>query len=98
MDETVMSAVIPMTTPSTVRKDRTLFSRSVSSAIFEFSPNDILMVRRFASDFLSQCLDWIQVCGLVRGIQSKKHAHRRRNRQGNDDRRNRNVHRHWSIG
>src|SRR6266403_5763261 len=43
MDDTVMSAVIPMTTPNTVRNDRTLFSRSVSSAIFAFSPREIRM-------------------------------------------------------
>src|SRR4030088_1254532 len=43
MDDTVMSAVIPMTTPNTVRNDRILFSRSVSSAIFAFSPREIRM-------------------------------------------------------
>src|SRR5215471_8949306 len=35
---TESSAVMPMTTPSTVRKDRILFSRSVVSAICAFSP------------------------------------------------------------
>src|SRR5260370_2529606 len=50
MDDTVMSAVIPMTTPNTVRNDRTLFSRSVSSAIFAFSPREI----RIGLPFLPQ--------------------------------------------
>src|ERR1700688_5045285 len=46
MEETVISAVIPMTTPSTVRNERSLFSRSVSRAIFAFSPSAIRMNSR----------------------------------------------------
>jgi len=38
MEATAVSAVMPITTPKTVRKERSLCSRSVSSPILAFSP------------------------------------------------------------
>jgi len=44
MEATEIRAVIPMTTPMTVKKERSLFSRRVVKAIRAFSPRWMRMV------------------------------------------------------
>src|SRR5580704_18135005 len=90
-EETVMSAVTPITTPSTVRRERILFSRRLLRAIRAFSPRGIPMVS-FPSllAFLAHGFDGVELRGLLRGINSKKQSDQRLKNERHDYRCERN--------
>src|ERR1700745_947925 len=99
METTESKAVIPMTTPSTVRNERIFFSRSVLMAICAFS----LRFMRNADfsiglSFLAQRFDRRQAGGFLCGVNSKKDADHGGNHLRDHDRSERDVHRHGGRG
>src|ERR1035438_1878306 len=75
MEVTAITVVVPMTTPSTVRKERNLCVRSVSSASRRFSRT---WWRAAISILHAQRLDGVEAGGFAGGIDSEKQAHRGR--------------------
>src|SRR6478672_2355415 len=73
IDATTIATMVPMTTPSTVRKERTLCVRMVSSAILMSSSSmcEWAMLR-----LKPQSFDRIQLGCFVCRIDAKEHAHR----------------------
>src|SRR5215467_152523 len=68
MDDMPITVATPITTPSTVRNERSLFFRNESSA------------RRRVS-LISQRHDGIEICSFGRRIDSEEESDRRRNRE-----------------
>src|SRR5580704_12003017 len=95
METTESRAVMPMTTPSTVRNERILFSRRVLSAILAFSPMVMLMG---ASDLLPQSFDRLQTGRFSRGIDAEEKANRGGNNFGAKNRGKRHRHGNGSGG
>src|SRR5580692_6719111 len=90
------SAVIPITTPSTVKNDRILFSFSVVSAIRAFSPRAIrillLSTAEPALNLHPQRFDRLQHRRLPRRIHAKENPHGRRDQLRDDNRCYRHMH------
>src|SRR5580700_4949056 len=85
METTESNAVMPMTTPNTVRNERILFSRRVVRAIWAFSRICILMRTLPALDLLAQRFNGLQTRRLPCRIDAEEHTHRRRNQFGGED-------------
>src|SRR5438309_12043162 len=79
METTERRAVMPMTTPRTVRKERILFSRRVVRAIRAFSPMFMRMVTSMALTIPGATLRW--VAGLRPGGPDKRRRKRQRRRR-----------------
>src|SRR6516162_6717088 len=75
METTESKAVMPMTTPRTVRKERVLFSRRVVRAIWTFSPR-LICFANFTGllELLAQCFDRGQTGGFPGGIDAEENA------------------------
>src|SRR3954465_515709 len=69
--------VMPMTTPSTVRPERILLTRTVSNAMTTTSFRSPTRMVRGAL-FTAQRLNGIESCGAVCGIESEEQSHQRR--------------------
>src|ERR1039457_5655007 len=93
MAATKIMAATPITTPSTVRKERVLCSRTVCSAIRAFTPH----CKCFMKTVLileSQSFDRIELGGFSSWIHAEEHADRHGNSNRQDDRRDGHSHRY----
>src|SRR5215831_15842482 len=73
MAATPMMVPVPMITPSTVRKARSLWDRMVCKA----SRNPLEKARRVISALHSQGFDGIELGGTSRGVNAEEHANDR---------------------
>src|SRR5690349_4409038 len=92
MEATTIATVVPTTTPSTVRKERTLCERMVSMAIFTSS------ISRWEWRMLNlkpQGFDWIKLGGFVSRINPKEYPDQRGDEKSNKDPANRQLHGKW---
>src|SRR5580658_10192480 len=84
MEPTPIMVPVPMMTPSTVRKERILCSRTVFSASPMAEPNSTMVIYEAPSSFHPQCFDGIQLGGLLRRIDSEEKAHHHGQRYADD--------------
>src|SRR5260221_11171864 len=96
MDATTIATNTPITTPSTVRNDRTLCVRIVSRAILMFSANSF--DRIICLDLNPECLNRIELGGFVRRVHAGNQAHDAGNTNGKNDRLKRHPHRQRCEG
>src|SRR5689334_23277424 len=94
IDATTIATMVPMTTPSTVRNDRTLWVRMVSSAILMSS---MIMWVWAMSGFKPQSFDRIQFGCLVCRIDAKKQAYRGRQHDRTNDPADRQRHGEYEL-
>src|SRR6266851_5418585 len=99
METTESKAVIPMTTPSTVRNERILFSRSVLTAICAFSLRFMRNVDfSIGLSFLAQRFDRRQAGCFLGWVNSKKDADCGGNQLRDHHRSEGDVYRHGGGG
>src|SRR5215510_5085709 len=84
-----IAVITPMTMPSTVRKLRNLWPRTLSSAIPSVSRNIPFGSWSFIVDYVlrgvRQSKNWIEPCGFKRGIDAGDHADECREAERYDD-------------
>src|SRR5215467_5930884 len=95
IEATTIAAITPMTMPSTVRKLRNLFERTLSSAILSVSRGKIFGMRSFTLSRLGQGDNWIQPRRFERRIDARDHANHARYDQRQQNVTDRNRHRNF---
>src|SRR5438045_9698144 len=78
--------VMPITTPRTVKPERSLLDRTVSNAIVTTSPKSAARMATATASFPSQGFDRVEPCRLHRRVEAEEQADQRRDADAEHDR------------